>query len=261
MLFVDTHCHLDYPSFENDLESVVQHASDAGVYRIVVPGLNISSSYEAVRLAEKYESIYATIGVHPSDVDDYSEKQIPDLYSLAKHPRVVGIGEIGLDYYHRSDNKDLQLFVLNQMLEISRLTNKPVILHSRNALTELMDIITEWHNVNQTSSCRGIFHAFEGTFEEAQALVNLGFLLGAGGPVTYKNAKIKHEVFSKIGLSNIVLETDAPFLPPQEYRGTRNEPQFIPLIAKKIAELQDSSLEKVAIVTTQNALNLFNWED
>jgi TatD DNase family protein len=180
---------------------------------------------------------------------------------MTSHPKVAAIGEIGLDYYHRADNKDKQLKVLESMLEIAAKSHLPVILHSRSSLEDLLPIMMSWKQKQPANQRSGIFHAFEGNFEQAVQVTGMGFFLGVGGPVTYKNAHAKHELLSKINLSHVVIETDGPFLSPQKHRGSRNEPGYIPLIAEKIAELQNCTIEKVARMTTDNAKNLFNWTD
>lgn len=261
MLFVDTHCHLNYQSFDQDLDEVVQRAVDAGVNKLIVPGLDIASSRKAVQLAEKYEPLYAGVGVYPGEIDGFAAEQVEEFYSMAIHPKVVAIGEIGLDFFHRTDNQEKQCYVFQEMLDIAANVNLPVLIHSREALVPLTSIVTQWRLQHPSLSQAGIFHAFEGGYDEALQITNLGFLLGAGGPVTYKNAKIKHEVFSKIGLHHIALETDAPFLSPQGHRGMRNEPSFIPLIAGKIADLQHCAIEDVAAVTSRNVRTLFNWDN
>jgi TatD DNase family protein len=259
VVFVDTHCHLDDHAYRQDIDEVVTKAYEIGVNKIIVPGLNLRSSQLAVSLAEKYPSVYAAVGVHPSDVGEFSIDQLKEFRVLSTHPKVVAIGEIGLDYYHRQDNKDLQFEILDVMLQLASFARLPVILHSRSSLTELLPIIESWMSNSNTLVYPGIFHAFEGNTQQAEVITNLGFLIGAGGPVTYNNAQLKHELFSKIDLSHIVLETDGPYLAPQLFRGKRNEPARIPLIAAKIAELQGCKVTKVAEMTTINANKLFNW--
>lgn len=261
MQFVDTHCHLDYQTYQGDLTEVIHRAEDLGVYRIVVPGLNLRSSSDAINLADRFNSVYSAVGVHPGDVDNFIQSQLSQFEDLLAHPKVMAIGEIGLDNYHRQDNLPEQLSVMAAFFEMAAKHNKPVILHSRNSLHELLQAIEEHNLKNPGNSLRGILHAFEGNIADAHFCTRMGFCLGAGGPVTYKNATIKHEVFSKINLSNIVLETDGPFLSPQPSRGKRNEPSSIPLIAEKIAELQHCDITEVALRTTANAKNLFNWID
>lgn len=260
MEFVDTHCHLNFNAYLEDIDDVIDRAIEAGVGQIIVPGLNLESSREVVDLAAKYDQVFAAVGVHPEDVESFDENQLSVFNDLLACEKVVAIGEIGLDFYHRQDKNDLQRVVLNHFLDIAIRHQKPVILHSRKALRDLFQIVEEKFTNRQNSKIHGIFHAFEGNFQDATKAVNLGFYIGAGGPITYKNAAEKHEVFSKIGLSNIVLETDGPFLTPQLYRGKRNEPSYIPVIAKRLAELQHCDIKEVADRTTCNAKTIFNWK-
>ena len=259
MQFVDTHCHLDYRTYEHDIEEVIRRAVDQGVTRIFVPGLNIDSSRAVVRLAERFPEVYAAVGVHPGDVDTWQPELLSEFESLVQYEKVVAIGEIGLDYYHRQDNIHLQKEMLEFFLGFASQHDKPVILHSRNCLHDLISIV-EKHSLNfMENRLRGVFHAFEGNLDDAEHLVSQGYYLGVGGPVTYKNAAIKQQVFSKIDLSQILLESDGPFLAPQSHRGQRNEPAWIPIIAKKLAELRHCDIKEVAEVTTCNAKNLFYW--
>ena len=251
MAFVDTHCHLNFESYQPDIELVIKRALDQGVEKIIVPGLDLASSYEAVALAERFDCVFAAIGIHPSHSGLFDTTQISELEKLSLNPKVVGVGEIGLDFYH-PHNKQEQITVLRVMLNLAEELQKPVILHSRNSLAELTEEVFQ-------KELRGIFHAFEGDYSDAKKLIDRHYLLGAGGPVTYKNSLVKQEVFSKIELQGVVLETDGPFLPPDKFRGLRNEPDRIPLIAQKLAELRNCSIDEIALQTTENARNLFEW--
>jgi len=257
--FVDSHCHLDFPSYQDDLAEVIQRAVNAGVQKIIVPGLNLESSQQVIKLAHQFSEVFAAIGVHPADVEQFSTDQLPLFERMVQDPKVVAIGEIGLDLYHRQDNLNLQVDVLSQFLEMASVHQKPVILHSRNSLGVLFEILEKHTSNKPNPPLKGIMHAFEGNLDEARYATELGYLLGAGGPVTFKNATNKHEVFSKIDLSHIALETDGPFLSPQAHRGQRNEPSYIPMIALKIAELQHCDITEVAFWTTKNVYTLFNW--
>lgn len=259
MELVDTHCHLTFDAFKSDIEQVIEQAEMAGVNRILVPGLDLPSSREAIDLAHKYQPVYAAIGVHPENVESFDDKQLASFEDLLIFDKVVAIGEVGLDYYHRQDQKDLQKRILKVFLNLAVSHSKPVILHSRDSLQDLINLIQNDFSSLRTNQISGIFHAFEGNLSDAKNISKMGFFLGAGGPITYKNALIKHTVFSKISLENIVLETDAPFLTPQFHRGKRNEPKYIPLIAERLAELQHCDIKEVADVTSGNAKNLFNW--
>lgn len=259
MLFVDTHCHLDFDAYENDLDEVIQRAVDQGVTHIVVPGLNLASSQKIIRIAEKYPEVYGAVGIHPSDADTWQPDQLTQFDTLVTHQKIVAVGEIGLDFYHRQDDFGWQKEILGIFLELAIRHNKPVILHSRDCLHDLVDIIEKHQPTNDDNKLRAVFHAFEGNLNDAIRLASLGYYIGAGGPVTYKNAAIKQEVFSKIDLSQVLLETDGPFLAPQSHRGKRNEPAWIPLIAAKIAELRQCDIKEVAETTSENAKNLFYW--
>lgn len=257
--FIDTHCHLDFNAYKNDLTEVITRAVDAGVTRILVPGLNLESSQMVVRLTQQHTEIYGAVGIHPSDVNTWQPGNRVEFEELLSHEKVVAVGEIGLDFYHRQDNFTQQLEVLRHFLELAIDHDKPVILHSRNCLPDLIDVIKKYQTTASGKKLRGVWHAFEGNLTDALQLTTMGFFIGAGGPVTYKNAAIKHEVFSKIDLSHVLLETDGPFLSPQSHRGQRNEPAWIPLIAQRIADLRLCDIKEVADATSDNAKKLFNW--
>ncbi|KAF0112516.1 MAG: Uncharacterized protein FD147_112 [Chloroflexi bacterium] len=265
MAFVDTHCHLNFKSFQNDIQQVVERALEAGVTKILVPGLDITTSQEAVEIANRFDCVYAAVGIHPNEAQHYAKSQLLTLEKLISDQKVVAVGEIGLDYHHNPESKLKQVEVLESMLNIASNKNKPVILHSRKSLDDLLKIITRWVNTLtkkpvQTNLFLGVFHAFEGTVEQASIVHELNFAIGVGGPITYKNAVDKQLIVRNLGISNIVLETDAPFLSPHPFRGLRNEPSRIPFIAQKISELVDSPLDYVAKLTTQNAKSLFYWD-
>lgn len=259
MEFVDTHCHLNFHTYKPDLDQVIARAVMTGVNHIVVPGLDLTSSRDAVDLADRYESVYAAVGVHPEEVENFNDNQLSSFEDLLTCKKVMAVGEIGLDYYHRQDRKTLQHEILKTFLELAIVHHKPVIMHSRESLKDLLIILDEVLTSHNSKGFTGIFHAFEGDPAEAKVATAKGFYIGAGGPITYKKALTKHAVFSKIPLSNIVLETDGPFLTPQFHRGKRNEPSYIPLIAQRLAEIQQCDIKEVAECTTANAHNLFNW--
>jgi TatD DNase family protein len=263
--FVDTHCHLNFDSYQNDLEEVVDRALEAGVTQLIIPGLDIRTSIEAVEIASRFENIYAAVGVHPNESLTFERKQNSQLKSLLAEPKVIAVGEIGLDFYHNPENKLKQIEVLEMMLDNASNMNKPVILHSRNSLDDLITIIQRWipglnKQYLKSDLLLGVFHAFEGSLEQAFKVRELSMAIGVGGPITYKNAKEKQEVIQKLGIDNLVLETDSPFLSPHPFRGQRNEPARIPLIAQKIADLLEKPLTLIEEVTTKNAKSLFHWD-
>lgn len=262
--YTDTHCHLNLNSFQNSLPDVIARARQAGLSHILVPGINLDTSMEAVRIAEIYPEVFAAIGVHPNDSETWDEETINQLENLSNHPKVVAIGEIGLDFYRNPGNQEIQTCILQQQLDLARKVKKPVILHSRHAIEQLWEIMQDWHNQllhsgSELSQNPGVFHAFEGDAPTAQAVGKRGFFVGIGGPVTYKNPPERQKVIMEIPVEFIVSETDAPFLPPVPHRGERNEPAFIPLIVAKTAELRRMSLDFVANTLNQNAEKLLKW--
>mgnify|MGYP000891933696 FL=1 len=262
MFFIDTHCHLNFETFDQRIEPVIHNALKNGVTRIVVPGVDLASSEKAVRLAQKYENVFSAVGVHPSDQKGYDRNQFNLFIDLAKEQKVVAIGEIGLDYYHHPETELRQIFVLEQMLELAQITEKPIILHSRNALPSLIEKIFDWKKVvdKKGLGLSGVFHAFEGNSDHVETILKMNFFIGIGGPVTYQNAIQKQALIGKIGLNHVVLETDSPFLSPHPYRGHENEPARIPIIAQKVADLLELPIAEVAEKTSANAQLLFRME-
>jgi len=273
MNLTDTHCHLDYNKFDPDRAEVIQRAIDSGLIRILVPGLHHRSSQDAVRLAEIYPCVYAAVGFHPTDLQEFSEASFQEVRNLAGHPKVVAIGEIGIDYYwvKENDKRTIQRDVLKQQLQFAKEMNKPVIIHMREendawsggASLDLLGILSEWQNsLHGTLAERpGVLHSFNGNLETAQKALALNFYIGITGPVTYKNAEEKRGIIRQIPLDKILIETDAPFLSPVPQRGKRNEPAFVHHIADKIAEIHSISPAEIASITTNNASRLFAWGD
>src|SRR5690606_10418600 len=268
-----THCHLDYHKFNADREEVIQRAIDAGLIRLLVPGLQHKSSQEAVKLAETYPSLYAAVGFHPTDLEEFTQKNFDDVKALAIHPRVVAIGEIGLDYYwiKEKGKREFQRDVLRQQLEFAKEVNIPVIIHMREehdswsgeASLDLLNILEEWQKslTGELAEKPGVLHSFNGTLETAQKGLSLNFYIGISGPVTYKNADKKREVIRQLPLDKILIETDSPFLSPVPVREKRNEPSYILHIADRIAEIHSKSPAEIAAITTRNAARLFAWGD
>jgi len=269
----DTHCHLDYNKFDSDRAEVIARANDSGLIRILVPGLQHKSSKEAVRLAESNASVYAAVGFHPTDLEEFSESTFQRVRELASHPKVVAIGEIGVDYYwvKESDRRAIQREVLKQQLQFASEINKPVIIHMREendawvgeASVDLLRILEEWQgSLHGTLAERpGVLHSFNGNLETAQKAIALNFYIGITGPVTYKNAEEKRKIIKQLPLDRLLIETDSPFLAPAPVRGKRNEPAFVHHIADKIAEIHSKSPAEIAAITTANAARLFAWGD
>ena len=274
-MLTDTHCHLDFNKFDEDRETVIQRALDAGLTRILIPALDYESALTGIRLAEAHPSVFAAVGFHPTDLDKWNETSIENLRNLAKSvDKVCAIGEIGLDYYWVKDaeKQAQQRDLLKQQLRLAQKVNKPVIIHMREendawfgqASVDLLEILSEWHAQLITESSPlvgrpGVLHSYNGNLETARKAIALNFYIGVTGPVTYKNAEEKRQIIRQLPLERLLIETDAPFLTPIPYRGKRNEPAFVAYIADKIAEIHLTTREHVAEVTAANAARLFGW--
>lgn len=256
-MFIDTHCHLDFESFTNDLPDVLARAERNDVKYCINPGIDLKSSKNCLALAHQYSRIFAAIGVHPNDLDEFSLASIKVLAEYIGDSKCVAVGEIGLDYYHNASDRILQLGAFTQQLELAIRNNLPVIVHSREALKDVISTLMKYYKKPQDNSRYGIIHSFEGNVEEAWQVIELGFHIGIGGPVTYKNSHQKQSIVKEIPLSSIVLETDCPFLSPASLRGTRNEPANIKIIAEKIAYIKECDIKQVALQTTRNTMELF----
>ena len=257
MNFIDTHCHLTDEKFSADLSEVFLRAKNAGVNGIINFGSTLKESAEVVALAEKFSEMFAGVGVHPEEVQDFADEKfaVEKIIELAGNKKVVAIGEIGLDYHweKNSDGKLLQQKIFIQQLDIARQLNLPVCVHEREAHGDCLKILqTEGKNL------RGVLHCYSGSLEMAKEVWKLGWLIGIDGPVTFKNSAKLPEIVQAAPREMLLLETDAPYLAPTPYRGKRNEPSYLVEIAKKVAELRGEELEFVAEYTTQNAKRLYN---
>ena len=273
-MLTDTHCHLDFNKFDDDREAVIQRAMEAGIERILIPGLELESSQAAIKLAEAHPNIYAAVGFHPTDLDNFSEKTFDEIKNLVHHEKVVAVGEIGIDYYwvKEREKRAFQIEILRRQLDFAASINKPVIIHMREeedawfgqASIDLLQILQEWHKALITENHPlaekpGVLHSFNGNLDKAQKAISLNFYIGVTGPVTYKNAEEKRHIIRKLPLERLLIETDSPFLTPVPQRGKRNEPAFVAYIADKIAEIHMTTREQVAEITGSSAANLFGW--
>ena len=252
MTFIDSHCHLDSAEFDSDRDAVIRRALDAGVERMVVIGAgNGPPDLEAgIRLADAYDALYATVGIHPHDAAKANDEALRRFEALLTHPKVIAAGEIGLDYHYDFSPRDVQRSVFEQQLEIARAAGKPVVIHTREAWEDTLSILRQ-------RITPGVLHCFTGGMEEAQAALELGYYLSIGGIVTFANAaKVRHTA-AQAPLERILIETDAPYLAPVPKRGQRNEPAFIVETARKIAELRGQTLDEVGRATTRNFERLF----
>ena len=273
MNLTDTHCHLDYHKFNADRAEVISRAQAAGLTRMLVPGLHHRSSKNALELATANSGVYAAVGFHPTDKREFTPQTFEKVRELAWHPKVVAIGEIGLDYYWVKDldERAVQRVKLKEQLALAKTVNKPVILHLREendewfgqASVDLLEILRAWHGGldGALKENPGVLHSFNGTLETAQQALALNFYIGITGPVTYPKAEKKRAIVKQLPLTQVLLETDAPFLPPVPHRGKRNEPAYIRHIADKIAEIHSKSPVEIAALTTTNAARLFAWGD
>lgn len=249
-MFIDTHMHIGY-DFGVEPDLYVKNASDAQVEVLIASFCEKDDIMLSTKFVEKYKNLYACIGYHPEVSNKIVEKDYETLEEMVKNnPKIVAIGEIGLDYYWNKDNKDKQREVFCKQLEIAEKLKLPVVIHSRDSINETYEILKKY-------KVSGVIHCFSGSLEMAKKFISLGFLLGIGGVVTFKNSKL-FEVIEKLELTNIVLETDSPYLTPEPNRGKTNESSNIFYIAQKIAEIKNISLENVAKITTENAIRTFD---
>lgn len=248
-MFIDTHCHLSSSDYD-DIDLVINENRKAGMEKIIVSACDKKDFEEAFLLSEKYKDVFLTIGYHPEYVDDIVPADIAELDVLLKKEKVVGVGEIGLDYHYTKDNKEAQIALFEQQLALAEKNNLPVVIHSRDATEDTINTLKKY-------KVKGVIHCFSGSLEVAEIYIKMGFKLGIGGVVTFSNSNL-YKVVEKIGLSNIVLETDSPYLAPVPYRGKQNSSKYVPVIAHKIADILGLSLEEVASVTTSNACELFD---
>ena len=265
---VDTHCHLDLRQFDGDREAVIERAQAAGVEIIINPAIDLASCRRVLALADRYAHVYAAVGVHPNDCGEFDDAALAELRVLAQHPKVIAVGEIGLDYYWEKAPHDQQQRALRAQLELAGELGLPVILHSRNhtgedrsCTTDLLWTMAQLGPVilkrGEEAGIIGIWHAFSGDFVEAQQAVELGMALGLGGPVTFQNARQLHELAPRLRIDRLVLETDAPYLAPHPHRGQRNEPAYVPLVADKLAALCGTTAQAIATQTTATAHTCF----
>ncbi len=243
---------------------MLERACQAGVARILNPGVDLPSSQAALALSDEHPEVFAAIGIHPNEASKFSEDTIAELEALARHSKVVAIGEIGLDFYRDWAPPEAQKRILRIQLDLAKRLSLPVILHNREASQEMLPILAEWTSelANSTSSLAsnpGVLHSFSGDLDTARQAIEMGFLIGLTGPVTFKNAPELQTVVAELPLGSVLIETDAPFLAPQPKRGQRNEPAFVRFTAEKVAELQHQPFKVVAEQTTANAQRLFHW--
>jgi TatD DNase family protein len=257
----DTHCHLDFNDFEKDRAAVLARAWEAGLEHILIPGIDLASSRVALALAESHPRLFAAIGVHPSSAATWDGRTLESLEALAAHPKVVAIGEIGLDYYRDRAPRPLQRQVFEAQLDLARRLHLPVVVHTRNASEASRGCTADSLQMLAEAAVMGVLHSFSGNQAEAEAALALGLALGFTGPITFKTAEALRQVAASVPLDRLLIETDSPFLTPHPRRGQRNEPAFVRYVAEKLAEIHNQPPPVVAEQTTVNARRLFHWSN
>lgn len=252
---IDSHAHLNDPAFKKDWSEVVERAKNAGVKLIINVGYDLKSSRRAVELAENLQELWAVVGMHPHNAKLWSEETRQSFVELTKHSKVLAIGEAGLDYHYDNSPRDVQRRVFREQLALAGELDLPVVIHSREAAQDTLDILAEYPDV----SC--LLHCYSGSLESARIYEKMDHFFSFGGPITFKNAHKLRQIVAGIPLERILLETDCPYLTPHPYRGKRNEPAHLPLIAEKLAEIHGCSVEDVVAQTEDNTRRFFRLND
>ncbi|MCS7215090.1 MAG: YchF/TatD family DNA exonuclease [Thermodesulfovibrio sp.] len=250
---IDSHCHLEM--FGEEIPEIIKNASAAGITKILTIGSNIESIEETIRITEQYPMVYATVGIHPHETKSLNDEVLKKIFELSRHPKVVGIGEIGLDYHYEYSPRKVQQEAFILQLNLARDIGLPVVIHSREAFDDTISILKE-NNIN-----KGVMHCFSGSLSQAKKAIKLGFFISISGVVTFKNAKKIKEVAKYVPDDYLMIETDAPYLAPEPMRGKRNEPAFLSYTAKALAELRGITIEDIDRITTLNANRLFKIEN
>ncbi len=252
-MIVDSHCHLNFLEFKEDLDNVIENARANGIGHMLTVNTRLSESLEVQSIAEKYANVFCSVGVHPHDSKDYNNANlIEQLTNHANHPKVVALGETGLDFFYNNSDRDNQISCFKIHLEAGLNLDLPVIIHTRNADKDTINCLNEYPNT------KGVFHCFSGSSEFAKQGLDHGLYISFSGIITFKKADELREVVKYVPLENMLVETDSPFLAPLPHRGKRNEPAFTRYVAELVAQIKGISLEEVAEVTTQNFFKLFN---
>ena len=249
---VDTHCHLDMDAYDN-VDEIITRACEFGVEKIIIPSVDKTSFEKVIQIAESYEGVYCGLGIHPTEAINATDEDLDKIIELAKNPKVVTIGECGLDYYWDKTTKDVQKRVFSRQIQIAKELKLPLNIHDREAHKDCFDMLVE----KVQGEVPVVMHCFSGSPEFALECVNKGFYIALGGIVTFKNAKKVHEVATTVPLERLMLETDAPYLAPTPHRGDRNEPAYVKFVAEEIAKLRGLDFDTVAEVTSQNVQKVF----
>ncbi len=247
-MFCDTHCHL-FEEYYDNIDEIINLANNENVNRMIVSGCDNKTNIEVINLIKK-DNIYGTLGIHPEDVENYESKDLKFIESNLKNPKVVAIGEIGLDYHYTKDDKDKQIELFEKQLFLAEKYNIPVVIHSREATEDTINVLKKYN-------VKGVIHSFSGSLETANIYIKMGFCLGVNGVITFKNCNMK-DIIKEIDLNNIILETDSPYLTPVPFRGKQNDPSKIIEIAKFVAELKKVNINELAKITNSNIYRIFD---
>ncbi len=252
-MLIDSHAHLEMPDFKKDLEAVIQRAKESGVEYIFTVGTEKKDWRRALEIANSHPTIYAILGVHPHNAKEIDDQTYPTLRELCREKKVKAYGEIGLDFFRNLSPRDVQLKRFREQIVLAKELQLPIVVHDREAHQETLEILTS----EKAEDCGGIIHCFSGDYQMARGCMDMGFYISVPGSITFKNAGSLREVVKKIPLESLLVETDAPFLTPEPFRGKRNEPSYVRYTAQRVAEIKNISFEKVAEVTTENVLRVY----
>ena len=255
-MLVDSHAHVGARAFARDRDEVMQRARNAGVRAVVDVGSDLDASRTAVELALRYDEVYAVVGYHPHNAASLTEADLEAVAGLSEQPKVVAIGEIGLDFYRNLSPREDQFRAFERQLDLAERLGMPVVIHSRDAAEEVFNVLSNWAARSKLDEPLGVLHCFSGDVDLARRYIDMGFLISIAGPVTYRNSGAA-EVARDVPLDRLVIETDCPYLAPQPYRGKRNEPAHVSLVAERIAQLRHTTADEVGEQTALNAVRLF----
>ncbi len=254
-MLVDSHAHLEMDDFEGDIDSVIKRAKGNGVGCIVTVGVNLEDSRKAVKIAEQYNKVYASVGVHPHDVKDIEKTTYDLLKDLSESKKVVAYGEIGLDFFRNRSPREVQVKRFGEQLDLAKELDLPVIIHDRDAHIETTEMLSQWKGKKS-----GIIHCFSGDYHMAKRCMDMGFYISIPGTITYKKSDVLRDIVKRLPIERLLVETDCPFLSPEPKRGKRNEPSYVTYTAQMIAKVKAIPLERVEYVTSMNAAEVFGIE-
>lgn len=252
-MFVDTHAHLFFENYKDDIDVVLNRAKENDIDFVIVPATDLKTAKESIALAEKYQQVYSTVGIHPHDTKEWNDSLIAQIEELARHPKVVAIGEIGLDYYYDFSPKDKQIKAFKAQLDLAVKLQLPVVIHNRDSDEDMMDIVQSYCG----TGLKAQFHCFNGSIEDALEYMKMNHFISFTGNITYKKSDSLRETLSKIDLNHLMLETDSPFMTPVPHRGKRNEPSFVKIVAQQVAEVHKLSIKDIGRITSLNVFRFF----